>query len=236
MLPLRDSPRTSSFPLVNWLLIGANFAVFVGELSAGRAGRERLIATWGLIPAAFVHHFDLHAAATLITSQFIHAGWLHILGNMLALYIFGDNVEDRLGPVRYLFYYLIGGVVAALVQIFLNSDVTLPTIGASGAIACVLGGYIVLYPRARVLTLFIIVIFPLFLEIPAIVYLGLWFLLQLISGTYTVIVAAQSLGGVAWWAHVGGFTFGALTIKLFGLGVSPARRGVPEIRTMNEER
>jgi membrane associated rhomboid family serine protease len=152
--------------------------------------------------------------------MFLHGGWFHLLSNMWILYIFGDNVEDRMGSLRYLVFYLLGGLAAASLQILVDPTSKLPSIGASGAIAAVLGAYFLLYPRARVFTLIPIIFIPWFVEIPAVVYLGIWFVSQLFSGLASLgLPETASMGGVAWFAHIGGFAFGLLFCKLF----TPAR-------------
>jgi len=154
---------------------------------------------------------------TLITSQFLHGGWMHIIGNMLYLYIFGDNVEDRLGHFSYLVFYIVCGATAALVQVHFNSESTLPMIGASGAIAGILGAYFLYYPKARILTLIPLGFFSRVVEIPAFFFLGFWFILQTFSGTTALHVSrsmGRDIGGVAWWAHAGGFIAGALMALL----------------------
>jgi membrane associated rhomboid family serine protease len=157
---------------------------------------------------------------TLLTSMFLHGSWLHVIGNMWFLFIFGDNVEDRMGPIRFLVFYLASGVVAGLCQFLLFPSSRVPTVGASGAIAGVLGAYFLLYPRARVITLVFLFIIPWMIEIPALIYLGIWFLMQLGSGLMNLgqLGAGADLGGIAWWAHIGGFGFGLLTVRLFAMG------------------
>jgi membrane associated rhomboid family serine protease len=152
----------------------------------------------------------------LFTHMFLHGGWFHILSNMWVLFIFGDNVEDRLGSGRYLLFYILGGLTAGLTQAFIDPTSKIPSVGASGAIAAVLGAYFLLYPRARVYTLILLIIIPWFVEIPAIVFLGFWFISQLFSGLASLgLPASASIGGVAWFAHVGGFLFGLLLVKIF---------------------
>jgi membrane associated rhomboid family serine protease len=154
--------------------------------------------------------------ATLFTNMFLHGGWFHIISNMWVLYIFGDNVEDRMGSGRYLVFYLLSGLAANLLQLFFSPGSDVPTIGASGAIAGVLGGYFLLFPRARVITLILLFIFPWFVEIPAVIFLGFWFVTQLFSGLSSLGTAAgMEMGGIAWWAHVGGFVFGLLLVRIF---------------------
>jgi membrane associated rhomboid family serine protease len=224
MIPLRDDIPSRSFPLVNTILILANVAAFMWELSHGERGAQTIIEQYGIIPHFFVHESSPREWATLYTSMFLHAGWAHLISNMLALYIFGDNVEDRMGKVGYLIFYLLAGTAAGLAQVFVDTHSRIPMIGASGAIAGVLGAYIVLYPRARVLTLVPIWIIPYFFEIYAIFYLGIWFLSQLLSGTMSVIVASeQTTGGVAWFAHAGGFVAGLVMVKLFARSRRPRR-------------
>lgn len=214
MIPLYDNVHARTFPFVNWALIVANVAIFLVEVALG-ADAEWLVRTLGVVPARLLANPGPDQIATLFTSMFLHGGWSHLLSNMLALYIFGDNVEDRMGGGRYLAFYLICGLIAALTHVFFNPDSPIPTIGASGAISGVLGAYLILYPTARVITLIPILFLPWFVEIPAMVYLGIWFLSQLLNGTLAIITGAQGFGGVAWWAHAGGFVAGILLVGLF---------------------
>ncbi len=201
------------------LLIVANLTFFGFELSLGKH-LDYYIFTHALIPVQFIEKgFALDQIARLTTSMFLHGGWFHVLGNMLYLWIFGDNVEDRLGHFRYLIFYLLTGYVATLSHVLLYPLSDVPLIGASGAVAGILGAYLILYPRARVLTLVFIFVFIQIVSIPAVVFLGIWFLLQLLSGIAGLSV--QSVQGVAFWAHVGGFVAGMLLVALF------ARRGTP---------
>ena len=215
MFPLRDTVRSRRFALVNWLLIGANLVVFVFEISLGSKGLDGLFANYALIPARLSLAAPL-SLVTLLTSTFLHGGWFHVISNLWTLMIFGDNVEDRMGSVRYLFFYLSAGVFAGLVQVVFSPGSTTPTIGASGAIAAVLGAYFLLYPRGRVLTFMPVFFLPWLMEIPAFVYLGFWFLSQLSSGLVALGAAGGpgSFGGIAWWAHVGGFAFGLLMVRV----------------------
>ncbi len=194
------------------MLIAANVAIFVFEASLGMPQFERLINLLGLVPVRFVAGPSL-AWPTLFTSMFLHGGWAHLISNMWALYLFGDNVEDRMGPVRYLAFYLLSGVAAGLTHVYLAPRSTLPTVGASGAVAGVLGAYFVLYPRASVITLIPFFFLPWFVEITAFLYLGLWFLSQLWSGLLS-LGSVGAFGGIAWWAHVGGFVFGMLVVNI----------------------
>lgn len=213
VFPLRDTVRTRSFPLVNWLIVGANVAVFVLMSSGGAAQFERWIAGFALIPAQLVlgRPFEV---ATLFTSMFMHGSWFHLLSNVWTLHIFGDNVEDRMGPVGYLLFYLLAGLAAALLQVSFAPNSRIPTVGASGAIAGVLGAYLLLFPRGRVLTFIPLFFLPWLVEVPALFYLGVWFLSQLSSGLMT-LGAAGDFGGIAWWAHVGGFVFGLIAVGVF---------------------
>ncbi len=215
MFPLRDTVRARSFPIVNWLLIALNVLIFIVLLGLGPQA-EAWANALGVVPERLLRHFDLHNALTLLTSMFLHGGWAHLFSNMFALYIFGDNVEDRMGSGRYLLFYLLCGVVAALVHVVFNPRSTVPTIGASGAISGVLAAYLLFFPFARVITLVPLFFLPWFVEIPALLYIGLWFISQLLNGFLTIISGMQAFGGVAWWAHVGGFVAGLVAAPLFG--------------------
>ncbi len=210
MIPLKDTIPSRSFPLVNWLLIAANILAFFWLSGAGPL-TERLVYFFALVPQRFVLNlFNPYEVMTIFTSMFMHGGWAHLISNMLALYIFGDNVEDRMGSGRYLLFYLLSGVAAALLHIFFNPLSPIPTVGASGAISGVLAAYLIFFPTARVITLIPLFFLPWFVEIPALFYLGMWFLSQLSNGLFSVMAGVQALGGVAWWAHVGGFLAGIL--------------------------
>lgn len=215
MIPLRDTIRSRSFPIVTWLLILANAVVFFFELSLGPRLLERFIFAFGMVPArlSLAHPWSL---LTLLTATFLHGGWMHFLGNMWTLYIFGDNVEDRMGSGRFLLFYLLGGVAANLMQAWAYPNSHVPAIGASGSIAAVLGAYFLFFPHARVITLVPFFFLPWFVEIPAVFYLGMWFLTQFYSGLFALALPAQaSMGGIAWWAHVGGFLFGFFLGRAF---------------------
>ena len=205
MLPLRDDIPSATRPTVNYLLIAANVLAFLWELSGAD------VLAWTLVPARLTVD-PAGNAVTVLTSMFLHGGWLHLLGNMLYLWIFGDNVEDRLGHGRYLLLYLAGGLAAAFAQVAISPDSRVPMLGASGAIAAVLGAYIVLYPRATVYTW----IFLFVVRIPAVVWLGLWFVMQLFSAVASL--GAEQSGGVAFFAHTGGFVAGLLLVKLLDRG------------------
>jgi len=219
VIPIRDTIVSITTPIVTYALIAANVAVYVHQDSLG-PGFERFIETYGLVPRRFVRGWWTDAT-TLFSSMFVHGGWLHLLGNMLYLHIFGDNVEDRLGHGRYLLLYLLAGVTAGVAQVAIHPSSTLPMVGASGAIAGVTGAYFVFYPRARVVTLVPIFIFIQVVEIPAFFFLLIWFAFQLISGVGNAHTAAG--GGIAFWAHIGGFVTGVL--------VGPALAGFsPRVR------
>ncbi len=213
MIPLRDNIPSRTVPFVTYFLIGANVLIFLFELSLGPQ-LQQFIHIFGVVPARvttivseapqLIHY----AVFPFVTSIFLHGGWMHLLGNMLYLYIFGDNVESALGHLRYLIFYLCSGVAASLVHISFNSGSDIPTVGASGAIAGVLGAYFLLFPRAKVVTLVPIFFFIQIVEIPALLFLGLWFLIQFLSGSMS-LGSGASAAGVAWWAHIGGFAVGA---------------------------
>ena len=225
MIPIRDDTPRFSTPVITYFIIALNAVVFLYELSIGAQSQRALnafVAQFGIVPrfetAVLSGQTALRPTAALIpilTSMFLHGGWLHIIGNMWFLWIFGDNIEDYLGHFKYLIFYLVSGIAAALVHIALNLNSRVPTVGASGAIAGVMGAYIVLYPRAKVLTLVFLIVFITFWWLPAWLFLGYWFLLQFLGGLATNIAeTSQSTGGVAVWAHVGGFLAGVLLIKL----------------------
>jgi membrane associated rhomboid family serine protease len=215
-IPLKDlNPRRTS-PVVNTLLILANVIVFLYQLTLTPHQSEAFALTNATIPnhirLALNGHGNLEAAfIPIFTSMFLHSGFMHIAGNMLFLWIFGDNVEDYFGHLPYLLFYLVCGIGSGFTHIIFNYHSSLPALGASGAISGVMGAYIILFPRARVLTL----VFIFFIPIPAFIILGYWFLLQFLAGVSTVGAAAT--GGVAWWAHIGGFLLGML-ITGFSLG------------------
>jgi membrane associated rhomboid family serine protease len=220
VIPLGVSVPVRRWPLVTWALVGINVWVFLHELALGPE-LEGFIRKWGFVPA---HYFylaeiapDAWAERTLpiLTSMFVHGGWMHLVGNMVYLWMFGDKVEDRLGHLRYLVLYVLGGVGAALAHAYTNTDSVAPTVGASGAISAVLGCFLVLLPHARVLTLIpLVFIFFHIVELPAMLYLGFWLLMQVLSGALSLALVGDA-GGVAWWAHVGGFVVGMLVAAAF---------------------
>ena len=224
MIPIRDDTPRFSTPYVTYFIIALNTIVFLYELMVGAESHRALNALmfeFGIVPARISAVISggtpLNLSAAVIpvfSSMFLHAGWLHIIGNMLFLWIFGDNIEDYLGHFKYLIFYLLSGMAAGFLHILVNLNSTLPSVGASGAIAGVMGAYIVLYPRARVLTL-LPVFFIFTVWLPAWIFLGYWFIVQFLSGTATAIaMTGQSTGGVAFWAHIGGFVAGIILIKI----------------------
>jgi membrane associated rhomboid family serine protease len=214
MFPIRDTIPTRNPPIATWTLIIVNVVVFLFELTMPPVQLDYFAHLFGILPARFTHP-EWAAAMGLtpgaywpfLTSMFLHGSALHLLGNMWTLWIFGDNVEDRMGPVRFVVFYLSCGLIAGIVHVMTNPDSTLPTIGASGAIAGVMGAYFLLFPRAGIVVMFPLLFIPLFFELPAMTYLAWWALSQVLSGTLS-LAAAESIGGIAWWAHVGGFIAG----------------------------
>jgi membrane associated rhomboid family serine protease len=219
-------------PIVNWAIIVANVGVFLVQATLGPRELTGFMTSFGVVARRFLAAGSLEQMATLFTSLFLHGGWFHLISNMWALYIFGDNVEDRMGHLRYLLFYLLCGAVAGLAHIYSGPTSTIPTVGASGAISAVLGAYLILFPRARVLTLAPWFFFFSVIEIPAVLYLGFWFVSQLFNGLFSLAVADAicCYGGVAWWAHVGGFAAGVLLVKLFERRRSYARWHPDEYR------
>lgn len=213
MIPIRDEIRTRHKPIVNYVLIAANILAFVLLWLAG-SKQETLVYQLALIPANFTTQLSLGDIGDIFTGMFMHAGIAHLAGNMLYLWIFGDNVEDSMGAIKYLAFYLVGGVVASLAHIVTNPGSEIPTVGASGAIAAVLGAYLVLYPHSRVATLIPLGFFMRVTMLPAVVVLGLWFVLQLFSGVLSL--GGPDVGGVAFWAHIGGFLAGVVMALIFG--------------------
>jgi len=216
MIPIRDDAPRYTTPWINYFLIALNCLVFLYELQLGPRNLNTLFLTFGMVPARLTAALRVGALAAaflpVLTSMFMHAGWLHIIFNMWWLWIFGDNVEDSLGHFPYLIFYLLSGLGAAVVHLIFNWGSRVPSVGASGAIAGVMGAYFVLFPSARVLTF----IFVFFTWLPAWLILGYWFVLQFLTGAATSMAAGQgSSGGIAVWAHVGGFLAGVVMIKLF---------------------
>ncbi len=219
MIPVGDSTRRRIFPFVNVGIIIACVLVFLYELSLSTIDVSRFFQDWGVVPVQLVDWLEspsiVEEPSTIVTSMFIHGGWLHLIGNMLFLWVFGDNVEDAMGHGRYLVFYLLAGLAAAALQVFIDQESLIPMVGASGAIAGVLGAYLVLYPRATVSVLipwlWFLGVFP----VPAAFLIVFWFLLQLLSGVASLGAAAGVTEGIAFWAHVGGFIAGVVLVGAF---------------------
>jgi len=214
VIPIRDTQPSNSLPVVTYVLMGANFFVFLFQLQAG-FDDQPFFFLYGLVPAKytvgeFSKHFTLfNQLLSLGTYMFLHGGFIHFLGNMWSLYIFGDNVEEYFGSVRFLGFYLVCGIISGLFHFVFNPTSMVPTIGASGAIAGVMGAYFILFPKSRILTLIPIIIIPWFVEIPAFIFLGIWIFFQFLNA------AGSGAGaGIAWWAHIGGFIAGLLLVRL----------------------
>lgn len=215
VIPLRDNVKSSRFPVVTVAIIAINLAVFFFELSLDQPGLYVFFSRYGVVPARISQSplfAQGDAALTLVTATFIHGGWAHIIGNMLYLWVFGDNVEDVMGRGRFILFYLGAGVAGNAAHVLANAQSAIPTVGASGAVAGVLGAYFLLYPRARVLTLIPIGIFLHLAEVPASILLMLWFVIQLAFGLLDLGVQVSQ--GVAWWAHIGGFASGTVAARL----------------------
>ena len=213
MIPLKDDNPKSTFPFVTIFIITANILVYIYQLTLGSKTVESFILSAGAIPYEITHFVDtapvdlIRPPLTLFSAMFIHGGLLHVAGNMLYLWIFGDNIEDRLGHVRFAVFYVLTGLIASIAHVITVPDSTIPMIGASGAVAGILGAYFLLYPRAHVLTLIFFFFFVDIVRIPALIFLGLWFVFQILS--------SGAGGGIAWYAHIGGFVGGVLLVKLF---------------------
>lgn len=219
MIPLRDTIRSRTFPIMTISLILINLLIYVYEISLGTA-LPKFLQQYGVVPANYFVQGHLKPVLVLfnilplISAMFLHGGWVHVIGNMWFLWIFGDNVEDRIGHTRFLFFYILCGILATAGHIFINPASQLPLVGASGAIAGVMGAYFILFPRSRILTaVFLLIIFTV-VEIRAVYFLAIWILFQLLSGAAEIGTASQT-GGVAWWAHLGGFISGAVLVFLF---------------------
>ena len=219
MIPIGDSVRTRTFPYVNIAIISACFLVFLYEVAVA-TNINRVFFDWAVVPAELTDYLDnpgdhsLRVLFTPISAMFLHGGWFHIVGNMIFLWVFGDNVEDALGHLRYLVFYLLCGIAATAAQVWVEPNSPVPMVGASGAIAGVLGAYLVLYPRATIAAL----IMPFFFwtaYVPAFLLIGFWFFIQLFNGVASTGYAVGASEGVAWWAHIGGFSAGLLLVSLF---------------------
>ena len=236
MIPLRDANPTRRTPVVTLALIVACFAVFAIELSVTAAGGDEALGEffveWGAVPVAITAAINAgdwasEAIRGIFGSMFLHGGWLHLLGNMLFLWIFGNNIEDRLGRPLFLVFYLAGGVAAALTQVFIDPASDIPLVGASGAIAACLGAYLLLYPRARITSIVFLGIIYQLLDVPAVIMLGYWFILQLIDG-FASLGGGNAQGGVAFFAHIGGFVMGMVVgafIRVTGFNRHPGGPG-----------
>jgi membrane associated rhomboid family serine protease len=216
VIPLKDSNPTERFPIVTVLFIALNILVYLYEVALGEGRGEYFIGAFALVPARLFHAAEVipgpfPASVTLFTSMFLHGGLFHLAGNMLYLWIFGNNIEDAMGRVRFVVFYLLCGMVAAVSHAMTNTQSLIPMIGASGAVSGVLGAYLLLYPNARVLTLFTLGFFVRMIEVPAMAVLGFWFVFQFLSA----MVSQGSGGGVAWYAHIGGFLAGMVLVGLF---------------------
>ncbi|HUI30679.1 MAG TPA: rhomboid family intramembrane serine protease [Candidatus Acidoferrales bacterium] len=216
MIPLKDRNPSHIFPFINYLLIAANVVVFFYELSLGRH-LDDFIVKYGLISHRYFYAVEHHTQlinryVPFFSSMFLHGGWLHIIGNMWFLFIFGDNVEDRLGHGNYLAFYVLSGLAAAVIQLLSSVGSSVPTIGASGAISGVLGAYLVMFPRAKIVTLLPIFFFFDIIDISAFLFIGFWFFMQFVSGLQAI--GLDTSGGIAWWAHIGGFVAGILMVPV----------------------
>ncbi len=234
MIPLKDDTPRFSTPYVTYFLIALNTVIFLYELLGfAPQARNQFMFQFGMVPARITglmsgaHHVSTGTALLpILTSMFLHASWLHLIGNMWVLWIFGDNIEDYLGHFPYIVFYLVCGLAAAVTHTLLNPGSVMPTVGASGAIAGIMGAYFVLYPRAKVLTLVPLIVIFTFWWLPAWIVLGYWFAIQFFSGAATAVAASsRTAGGIAFWAHVGGFVAGIVLIKLFPARVRRLRYG-----------
>ena len=232
MVPLRDDNPVSTTPVVTYGLIGLNIAVFLYQLGLSRVGLDRWFNAWALVPAQLSESFQgaleapVYEWITLVSSQFLHGGFFHVGGNLLYLWVFGNNIEDQLGHLRFLIFYLGCGVLAGLTQWMVDPASTVPTVGASGAIAGVMGAYILRFPRAHIVTLIPLIIFFTTIRVPAIFFLGFWFVQQALFGLASLSSEASwSDGGVAYWAHSGGFVFGLILGPMLGLMGPKSRSG-----------
>jgi membrane associated rhomboid family serine protease len=219
VIPLKDRNPTRRVPVVTITLIAVNAAVFLYEISLGE-GLALFLQRFGAVPASIVHSLNPGglvpgALLPILTSMFVHGGWLHLIGNMLYLWVFGDNVEDKLGRPRFLVFYLLCGFTASSLHVVVDPTSATPMVGASGAISGVLGAYLLMFPGARVVTLIPIFVFLQVAELPALVVLGFWFVMQFFNGVLSLGFEAGGMGGVAWWAHVGGFAAGLLFVVPF---------------------
>ena len=218
MFPIRDTVRARSFPFTNWAIIIVNGVIFFLQSNLSAQNLDWIVERFALIPA----YVDFSNPVTWIpffTHIWLHGSLFHLISNLWMLFIFGDNVEDRLGSGRYLVFYVLGGITAGLLQYYFNPASQIPALGASGAIAAAMGAYFLFFPRSKVVTLVPVFFFGWFVNIPSIIFLGIWFATQVLSGVVALgIPAAEQMGGVAWWAHIGGFLFGLIMAKPFCIG------------------
>lgn len=223
MLPIGDDAPIAATPLMNFLLILANVLVFVGEVYLALNGQQDYLRNFAVVPDRLLDNPDAFEIATIFTAMFMHGGWAHLLGNMWALWIFGDNVESAMGRFRYLWFYLLCGVIATVAQVLIQPDSNIPSLGASGAIAGIMGAFLVLFPKAHVRVWFgLWFIFAL----PAWFVIGEWFFIQVLSGSFS-LSATSHVEGIAWFAHIGGFLGGACLVRLFQTPTEPFT-SVPE--------
>ena len=222
MFPIADTIPSSRVSIVNYLLIFINVLIFSFEIMIPPYILEQFFYHFGLVPARYTNPMFAYETSLsdndylpFFTNMFLHSGWAHLIGNMWTLYIFGDNVEDRMGHFRYLVFYILCGLAASLTHFYTNSNSTIPAVGASGAISGVMGAYMFLFPKSRIIFLYFFFFFFDFIQIPAIIYLFFWFVGQLISGTVSLFVLPQNVGGIAFWAHIGGFAAGMLLYQFF---------------------
>ena len=216
MFPIRDTVRARSFPIVNWMIIILNGLVFFYQVNLSSSGLEQFVENFALTPSR-INVAQPLSLLPFVSHMWLHGSLLHLLSNVWMLFIFGDNVEDRLGSMRYLLFYLLGGISAAVLQYYFTTDPSIPALGASGAIAAVMGAYFLFYPTSRVVTLVPFFFRGWFVRIPSFIFLGLWFGTQVFSGFIELSVGGSS-GGVAWWAHIGGFLFGLVFGHPFTIG------------------
>jgi len=221
MFPIKDNvPGRHPIPVATVALIGFNALIFLLQLGLPEQKLEGFVYLFGIVPARYTHPaWAAHVGFPdnywpFLTSMFLHGGWLHIIANMWTLWIFGDNVEERMGTIRFFLYYLLCGIVAGIIHTVTNASSTIPVVGASGAIAGVLAAYAFLFPLARIICLIPILFYPLFIEVYAFFYMIIWFSLQFYSGTLSLLAPGHA-GGIAWWAHIGGFGFGILVYRFF---------------------
>lgn len=230
MIPIGDTIPSRGPSVAVWLLIAANTAVFMFELSMPASTREWFFHYFGLVPAYYKNDPLLSCLACawpFFTNMFLHAGWGHIIANMWTLWIFGDNVEDMMGSVRFMIFYVLCGVAASAAHAWANPDATIPAVGASGAVAGVMGAYFILFPHSRIIMLVPIFFFPFFFQVPAFIYIAFWSMSQVLSGVLT-LTSEQAVGGVAWWAHIGGFAAGLATFWFFLTPKGSRRRMQPD--------